>query len=155
MEGIDFQLSRYESSDSGFNLDLIIINNSENKYWLHLSAGKSLIKTDGNILYFAPNSLFYLYYHTSAIIIGMDVLEIYPNQTVVKNFNCELGGQKNVNIEEGTITTTENQHFSDIDYINIFLVYFGSEIMIPIHSFDYYRLILAEGVVVSKIFKIH
>jgi hypothetical protein len=155
LENIDFQMSKYESSDSGFNIELTIINNSQKKYWLHLSAGQSLIKTDGNILYFAPNSSFYLYYYTSAIITEMDVLELYPNQIVKRNFYYELHGLKNVSIEEGEITSTEKQDFSELDYINIFLVFFDYEVMIPIEFFDYNRTIVTRGIVVSKIFKIY
>jgi hypothetical protein len=153
IECLDIEMTDFKYDSSGFFIEIMITNSSNNKYWFHYGSARQLVKIEGNILYFAPNNTFFYNNNNFSGNYKIDIIEINQQETIKRIFHFKNYNYKIIDIEKGTITTGEKMNFSKVEYINAIFLFFPYEMTNVIDEAEYYNKIFMEGLLITKIYK--
>jgi hypothetical protein len=150
---IDFEISKYAVSTEGLIIEVIIKNSSNSSFWLYSDSSCSLIRQDGNVLYFAPNYFYCIGgWNSTGYFEAIEIREIKPfsNMTYLMSLS-----DNEKSILDNPDMSAEERDFKRIQFINVTLVFLERNVQSPMSIKEYMNLLIDEGIVVSNMFRVN
>ncbi len=153
---IDCSIENVIIDDLSLTIEISIKNNTNDTYWLHASGGYSKTLIDYNILSFSPNYSYHGVTNNNGYIQKIDLLEIAPKSHINTIFNVDSGGGNiEIDLDNGLLTTSKPLDFSKINVVDIVLVFTDKKVELPISSWLYHDFVISKCKLKGLIYVLH